>query len=64
MIEPSKPQSRSQVRDLPYTGISIGWVWNATPSPAKNNRVEGNYIYGVMFVPPEPAELGAGRTMP
>lgn len=36
------------VRDLPYTGISVGWQWNPQPTPCKNNLVERNHVYDVM----------------
>lgn len=41
---------RNLVRDLPYTGVSLGWQWDPTPTPARENRVERNHIYGVMKV--------------
>ncbi len=51
------------IYDLPYTGISIGWGWGEedaggstypipyifdAPTPARNNRIAGNYIHHVM----------------
>ncbi|HEV3343396.1 MAG TPA: right-handed parallel beta-helix repeat-containing protein [Pirellulales bacterium] len=36
------------VHDLPYTGISIGWSWNADPTDARNNRIEYNHVHHVM----------------
>lgn len=38
----------NEVRDLPYTGISVGWMWNPTPTPCGANVVEGNHIHHVM----------------
>ena len=38
----------NEIFDLPYTGISIGWMWNPTPTPAKNNVVLGNHIHDIM----------------
>lgn len=32
------------IRDFYYTGISLGWVWGAGWSPARNNLIEGNRI--------------------
>ena len=26
--------SNNEISNLPYTGISIGWMWNPTPTPA------------------------------
>jgi parallel beta-helix repeat protein len=40
--------SHNLVHDLPYTGISVGWQWNAEPTTCKNNRMEHNHIYDVM----------------
>lgn len=36
------------VRDMPYTGISIGFRWNPTESTMKNAVVERNHIHDVM----------------
>lgn len=36
------------VHDLPYTGISVGWEWNDSPTPCKENLVEWNHVYDVM----------------
>ena len=36
------------VHDTPYTGISLGWVWNASPTPAGNNAIRENRIEFVM----------------
>jgi len=38
------------LRRLPYTGISVGWLWSAVPSPCKENRIERNHIHHVMQV--------------
>ncbi|MBI1375585.1 MAG: hypothetical protein GC159_22975 [Phycisphaera sp.] len=38
----------NEVRYTPYTGISIGWMWNPTPTPAKNNSTSFNHIHHVM----------------
>ncbi|MCA9283773.1 MAG: right-handed parallel beta-helix repeat-containing protein [Phycisphaerales bacterium] len=31
-----------EIRDLPYTGVSVGWRWDATPTPCRDNTIEGN----------------------
>jgi hypothetical protein len=36
------------VREMPYTGISIGFRWNKTPTTQKNCLVELNHIHDVM----------------
>ncbi len=33
---------------LPYTGISIGWVWSPVPTPCRDNKIEGNHIHHIM----------------
>jgi hypothetical protein len=37
-----------ELRELPYTGVSVGWRWDETPTPCRANRVEGNHIHHVM----------------
>jgi hypothetical protein len=38
----------NEVRDLPYTGVSVGWMWNPAPTPCGGNIVERNHIHHVM----------------
>lgn len=40
--------TRNTVEQLPYTGISVGWMWNPNPTPCGGNLVEGNHIHHVM----------------
>lgn len=40
--------THNEVADLPYTGISVGWKWDATPTATKDNVVEFNHIHHVM----------------
>ncbi|MHC4964583.1 MAG: right-handed parallel beta-helix repeat-containing protein [Planctomycetota bacterium] len=40
--------ARTVVRDVPYTGISVGWRWDPTPTPCRENIVEMNHIHRVM----------------
>ncbi|QDU56174.1 right-handed parallel beta-helix repeat-containing protein [Aeoliella mucimassa] len=40
--------SDNEISDCPYTGISLGWMWNPTPTPAGNNRIANNHIVRVM----------------
>jgi hypothetical protein len=53
----------NEIRDLPYSGISVGWGWGEEdsgggnypipfvyeqPTPARDNRIANNHIYRVM----------------
>ena len=38
----------NEIRDLSYTGISIGWMWNITPTPCRENTINANHIHHVM----------------
>ena len=40
--------AHNEIHDLPYTGVSIGWMWNTKPTPCKGNVVEYNHIHHVM----------------
>jgi len=40
----------NELRDLPYTGISLGWIWSDEPSPSRGHRIERNHIHHVMQV--------------
>lgn len=40
----------NEVFDLPYTGISVGWMWSPVPTPARQNTIEGNHIYDIMNI--------------
>jgi hypothetical protein len=42
--------ARNEIRYLPYTGISVGWMWNPTPTSCKGNLVANNHIHHVMQV--------------
>lgn len=33
---------------LPYTGISIGWMWSPVPTPCRANILERNHIHHIM----------------
>ncbi len=36
------------IRELPYTGLSVGWVWAQDPSPCGGHVIERNHIHDVM----------------
>ncbi len=40
----------NHLHDCPYTGISLGWIWDDRPSPAEANDVHHNHIEYVMQV--------------
>ena len=42
--------AHSEIRHLPYTGVSVGWMWNPTPTPCHHNQIEHNHIHDVMQV--------------
>lgn len=38
----------NQIWDLPYTGISIGWLWSNEPTPCREIRIADNHIHHIM----------------
>jgi hypothetical protein len=40
---------RCEVRDTPYTGVSLGWEWNDSETPAKENCVLGCNLHHCML---------------
>ena len=40
--------TNNHLHHLPYTGISIGWMWNPNPTPARENIISGNHIHHIM----------------
>ncbi|MFC1479087.1 LamG-like jellyroll fold domain-containing protein [Planctomycetota bacterium] len=38
----------NEIRDLPYSGISAGWMWDPSPTPCKDNIIEFNHIHHIM----------------
>ncbi len=39
---------KNELRDLPYTGISVGWMWNPTPTNCGNHLIANNHIHHIM----------------
>ena len=42
--------AHNEIRFLPYTGASVGWMWNPDVTPCKENIIENNHIHHVMQV--------------
>ncbi|WP_182864737.1 right-handed parallel beta-helix repeat-containing protein [Rhodopirellula sp. JC639] len=42
--------ANNHIHDCPYTGISLGWIWNDSESPAAGNVIRDNRIEFVMQV--------------
>ncbi len=40
--------TRNEISHLPYTGVSVGWKWDHTPTPCRNNLIAFNHIHHVM----------------
>ncbi len=40
----------NEIHDLPYSGISIGWMWSPEPTPCRENVIEGNHIHHIMQI--------------
>ena len=38
----------NNIYDLPYTGISVGWMWSPEATPCRDNTIEHNHIHHVM----------------
>lgn len=41
---------RSIVRHVPYTGVSVGWKWDDTPTPCHHHAIADNHIHHCMQV--------------
>jgi hypothetical protein len=38
----------NEIYDMPYTGISVGWLWTPKPTDARNNVIAFNHVHHVM----------------
>jgi Right handed beta helix region len=38
----------NEIRNLPYTGISVGWCWDARPTICRGHQIRNNNIHHVM----------------
>lgn len=41
---------QNEIRNLPYTGVSIGWMWDTTATPCKENIISSNHIHNIMNI--------------
>jgi L-rhamnose mutarotase len=37
--------THNELRELPYSGICVGWGWTKSFNAMRNNRIHGNYIH-------------------
>ena len=42
--------SNNEIAWHPYTGVSIGWMWNPQETPSEANVIKGNHIHHVMQI--------------
>ena len=40
----------NEIRNLPYSGVSVGWVWTPEPTPCRENTIHANHIYHILTV--------------
>ncbi len=40
----------NEIRDLPYTGISVGWMWTPEPTPCRENTLHANHIHNILTI--------------
>ena len=38
----------NEIRNMPYTGVSLGWMWSPQPTPCRENNITGNHIHHIM----------------
>lgn len=40
----------NEIRDLPYTGVSVGWMWTPEPTPCMANTIHANHIHHILNI--------------
>ncbi len=40
----------NEIFNLPYSGISVGWMWSSEPTPCRKNTIDGNHIHHIMNI--------------
>ena len=41
---------KSEIYNLPYSGVSVGWMWSPVSTPCRKNTIEGNHIHHIMNI--------------
>lgn len=42
--------SHNRIQNLPYSGISLGWLWSNQKTPCRENCIENNHISNVLNI--------------
>jgi len=42
--------SKNEIFNLPYSGVSVGWMWSPEPTPCRKNTIDGNHIHHIMNI--------------
>lgn len=40
----------NEIFNLPYSGVSVGWMWSPVPTPCRKNTIENNHIHHIMNI--------------
>lgn len=40
----------NEIRDLPYTGVSVGWMWTTEATPCRENTIHANHIHHILKI--------------
>lgn len=40
----------NEIRSLPYTGVSVGWLWGPSPIVSRAHQIRNNHIHHVMQI--------------
>lgn len=38
----------NEITNLPYSGVSVGWMWTADSTPCRENTIHANHIHHIM----------------
>jgi len=42
--------TNNHIFNLPYTGVSVGWMWSPVATPSRQNIIAGNHIHDIMNI--------------